>query len=150
SSSAGGLPGRAREVSTVTSMPPLASARTSASRRNAAAAGSGANRRETTTACFTGPSLARPRPPRGDSREQRAARGGRLQDPLGDLERREPLSHRHGPVALAEHRVAERLELAAQRLTLGERVADHVALRDPTERRDRVPLGAHRAVRVEG
>ena len=61
---------------------------------------------------------------------------------LGDADGGQALLHGDDVGALlAQHGVAERLVLDAQRLGLGDRVADHVALGDAAERRDRVPLG---------
>ena len=53
---------------------------------------------------------------------------------------RRPCSHRHDVAALAQHGVAECLVLDPQRLALGEREPGDVALGDPAERRDGLPL----------
>ena len=47
-------------------------------------------------------------------------------------------------------RIAECLVLDAQRLRLGDRIADHVALRDASELLNPRPFGGHRSVCVEG
>src|SRR5262245_14799215 len=75
---------------------------------------------------------------------------GRGEDAGRDLNRAQALAQRDDAGGLALDGVAEALVLHQQWLALRDRVADHVALGDAAEGAQRLPLGADRAIGIEG